>query len=345
MPSSTLASDPPGLAELPLPRLLEQAQALQQAGQVAEAADLYGRWIAASDSPLRHAACFNQGTLLSSLEREGEAEAAYRAALEIQPGFAQARLNLGHLLERRGETEAALEQWRAVIDSPATPDLRLHALNNLGRLLETLRRFPEAEAALRSSLELDARQSDVIQHFVHLRQKQCAWPALHSVGEVSPNMRLQGMSLLATMSETDDPALQLLAATRFNQAKVFNAQTPAPAQALHATMPARSGKLRIGYLSGDLHMHAVGLLVPELLELHDRTRFEVWGFCWTPESNQPQRQLLLAALDHHVRLAGVNDETAARLIAEAGIDVLVDLQGLTSGARPAILGSARRRCR
>jgi predicted O-linked N-acetylglucosamine transferase (SPINDLY family) len=43
-------------------------------------------------------------------------------------------------------------------------------------------------------------------------------------------------------------------------------------------------------------------------------------------------------MDHHVRLAGVDDLTAARLIAQAGIDVLVDLQGITSGARPAILG-------
>jgi predicted O-linked N-acetylglucosamine transferase (SPINDLY family) len=51
-----------------------------------------------------------------------------------------------------------------------------------------------------------------------------------------------------------------------------------PPVALHTTMPPRSGRIRIGYLSGDLHMHAVGLLTPELLELHDRSRFEVWAF-------------------------------------------------------------------
>ena len=103
-------------------------------------------------------------------------------------------------------------------------------------------------------------------------------------------------------------------------------------------MPARSGRIKIGYLSGDLHTHAVGLLTPELFELHDRSRFEVHAFCWTPESMQPQRLRLLKAMDHHVRLAGVDDHTAAKLIAQAGIDVLVDLQGLTQGARPAILG-------
>ena len=188
---------------------------------------------------------------------------------------------------------------------------------------------------MRRSLALKARQGDVIQHYVHIRQKQCAWPHDLAVGEVTPNQFLLGTSLLAMMGLSDDPALQLLSALRF-----VNEKVPAPPVVpLHTQMPARRGKIRIGYLSGDLHMHAVGLLTPELLELHDRRRFEVWGFCWTPESsvNQPQRQRLLKAMDHHVRLGGVDDATAAKLIAQAGIDVLVDLQGLTSGARPGIL--------
>jgi predicted O-linked N-acetylglucosamine transferase (SPINDLY family) len=145
---------------------------------------------------------------------------------------------------------------------------------------------------------------------------------------------VQGTSLLAMMSASDDPALQLLSATRFAHERVPKAQPVA----LHQAMPPRTGKIKIGYLSGDLHMHAVGLLTPELFELHDREKFEVWAFCWTPESEMPQRKRILKAMDHHVRLGGVDDATAAKLIAEAGIDVLVDLQGLTSGARPAILG-------
>jgi predicted O-linked N-acetylglucosamine transferase (SPINDLY family) len=283
---------------------------------------------------MRHVACFNLGTLLGALNRVEAADAAYRQALALQPEFPHARLNLGHLLERRGEHEAAMAQWRAVLAAAAPQELKVHAWNNLGRLLETLRRYPEAEAALRESLQLDAAQSGVIQHYVHLRQKQCAWPIYQPVGEVTPNQLLTGTSLLAMMSASDDPALQLLVAQRFAHERVPRP----PAGALHATMPPRTGRIRIGYLSGDLHMHAVGLLIPELLELHDRSRFEVWGFCWTPESEQPQRQRIRAAFDHLVRLGGVDDATAARLIAEAGIDVLVDLQGLTNGARPAILG-------
>ena len=235
--------------------------------------------------------------------------------------------------ERRGDVPGALLQWRAVFEAAAPLDLRLHALNNSARLLESLKRYPESEALMRQSLTLKAAQPDVIQHYLHIRQKQCAWPHDLAVGDVTPNQFLMGTSLLAMMGLSDDPALQLLTAQRFVHDKV----PKPPATALHQGTPKRQGRIRIGYLSGDLHMHAVGLLTPELFELHDRSRFEVWGFCWTPESQQPQRQRILHALDHLVRLNGVDDSTAAKLIAQACIDVLVDLQGLTSGARPGIL--------
>jgi len=327
-------------ASLPLVELMGRASALQAAGKADEAAALYEVWLSSTDSPFRHVACFNWGAVLSQLDRQVEAEAAYAMALENQPGFAPALLNLGHLCERRGEVETALTHWREVYDATELPAQEhvLHALNNGARLLEDRRRYPEAEALMRRSLELKADQNDVIQHYVHIRQKQCAWPHYLPVGEVTPNQLLMGTSLLATMGLSDDPALQLLSSVRFVHEKV----PKPPAVPLHSQMPPRSGKIRIGYLSGDLHMHAVGLLTPELFELHDRSRFEVWAFCWTPDSAQPvfqrQRQRILKAMDHHVRLAGVDDTTAARLIAQAGIDVLVDLQGLTSGARPAILG-------
>ncbi len=323
-----------------LPALLEQAQALQNADRGEAAALLYGVWLAHTTSPLRHVVCFNRGTVLSLLQRDAQAEGAYRDALTAAPGFAPAQLNLGHLCERKGDIEAALAQWAAVAD--ATPaaalDHRLHALNNGGRLLEMQRRYPEAEALMRRSLTLKAAQPDVIQHYVHIRQKQCAWPHDLPVGEVTPNQFLMGTSLLATMGLSDDPVLQLLSATRFVNDKV----PKPPAVPLYTQMPPRDlqkdSRIRIGYLSGDLHMHAVGLLTAELFELHDRRRFEIHAFDWTPDSGLPQRARLIKSWDHHVRLAGVDDLTAARLIAQAGIDVLVDLQGLTSGARPAILG-------
>ena len=99
----------------------------------------------------------------------------------------------------------------------------------------------------------------------------------------------------------------------------------------------RTGRVKIGYLSGDLCTHAVGLLSAELYELHDRNRFEVLAYEWPREDGTPLRERLKRAFDARVNLHHYDDEGAARKIAQDGVDVLVDLQGLTSGARPNIL--------
>jgi predicted O-linked N-acetylglucosamine transferase (SPINDLY family) len=323
----------------PLPELMAAASQLQSAGALDAAALLYQAWVGATPSPLRHVACFNWGSVLGELRRHADAEAVYRMALAAAPGFAQARLNLGHQLEHLGRTEEALAEWRTVYDNEAPAglgvepvSLHLHALNNAARLLEHLKRYEESEALMRRSLTLDPRQSDVAQHFVHIRQKQCAWPVYETFGEVTENHLLMSTSLLAMLDESDDPALQLLTAQRFVLERVPKVKAPP----LHRGRK-REGKVRIGYLSGDLHMHAVGLLTAELYELHDRQRFEVHAFSWSREDGTPLRSRIKAAIDHYHPVHHLTDLEVAQAIAEAGIDVLVDLQGLTSGARAGIL--------
>jgi predicted O-linked N-acetylglucosamine transferase (SPINDLY family) len=326
--------------EWPLPELMNAASQLQRAGAVDAALLLYQAWVAATPSPLRYVACFNWGAILGELRRHAEAEAVYRMALTLAPKFDQARLNLGHQLEHLGREDDALAEWRTVYENEQPQSLgaeplalRLHGMNNAARLLEQQKRYDESEALMRRSLTLDPRQSDVAQHYVHIRQKQCAWPAYQTFGEVTHNHLLMSTSLLAMLDESDDPALQLLTSMRFVHEKVPKVTEPP----LHKGRR-RDGKIRIGYLSGDLHMHAVGLLTAELYELHDKDKFEIHAFSWSKEDGTPLRARIRAAMDSYTPVHAMTDRQVAEAVAAAGIDVLVDLQGLTSGARPGILG-------
>lgn len=331
---SAASAGPSDIGGLDLGGLLDRAARVHAQGGAAAAVGVYEVWLRESRSPMRHVAAFNYGVLLGELQRPDAAMAAYQQALALKPDFAPALLNIGHALERAGQPEAALASWQRVIDASDTAlEMRLHGLNNSARLLEVLRRYPESEAQMQRSLLLQATQPSVIQHYVHVRQKQCAWPWYQPLGRVTPNQLLMGTSALAMMSVTDDPALQLLAAQRHVCERVAKPQGPA----LHTLVPRQEGRIRIGYLSGDLHTHAVGMLTAELFELHDRSRFEVWAFDWTPDSAHPLRQRLKAAFDHHVPIGALTDAQASQVIAQCGIDVLIDLQGLTSGARPDIL--------
>jgi predicted O-linked N-acetylglucosamine transferase (SPINDLY family) len=110
-----------------------------------------------------------------------------------------------------------------------------------------------------------------------------------------------------------------------------------PTHRLCVNAPYEHERVRIGYLSGDLCTHAVGLLMAELLEAHDRSRFDIYAFDYSPEDGSAYRERLKQAFDHVVDVRALDDHTAAQTIADAEIDVLIDLHGLSSGARPGIL--------
>jgi predicted O-linked N-acetylglucosamine transferase (SPINDLY family) len=304
----------------------------------AAAAQLYRDWSALHPaSPGLYIAQFNLGVLLANQKQDSDAEQAYRAALQLVPGFVQAQLNLGTVLERLGRPEEALAAWRSALalarpDAPEDKPLQIHALNNLGRLLEMRKDNAGAEAMLSRSLALDPKQPQAIAHWVHLRQKLCIWPAFAPFEGATRDDLLNGASALAHLAESEDPALQLAAARRYVEQKVLPLQP-----ALAPEQGYAHEKLRIGYLSGDFCNHPVSILTAELYALHDRARVEVYGFSWSRPDNSALRARVVGSMDHYIRIDAMSDLEAARCIREHEIDILVDLHGLTLGTRHDIL--------
>ncbi|MNM44145.1 Tetratricopeptide repeat protein [compost metagenome] len=322
--------------ELEPMKLLETADRLNGAQRIADTAALYQRWLQHCHSSVNYIIQFNLGATLTQLGQLQAAENAYRAAIAQNPEFAQAWFNLGALLERQQQPQEALATWQTMldkrlVDAEQSRELYLMTCNSLGRLLEETRQLQAAEAILHASLEADPGQPKVIQHWVHLRQKQCVWPVYEPPAGVTHGDLLKASSPLALLAGSDDPGLQLAAALHFVRARV-NVRVPALAQA----QGYGHQKLRIGFLSSDFCLHAVSLLTVELFELIDRERFEVYGFCWSREDGSDLRERVKQAMDHFVRIADMDDASAATCIRNHEIDILIDLHGLTSGARPDI---------
>jgi predicted O-linked N-acetylglucosamine transferase (SPINDLY family) len=301
------------------------------------AAVLYQTWLSRTQSPYAHAAYFNLGAMLTNEGDLTGAEAAYREAIKLSPTFLQPRLNLGLLLERTGQLDKAIAEWRWVEQniSFAQADNKpmvLLAINHLGRVLENRKQFYEALYFLTKSLSIDPAQPDVLHHWIFLRQKQCAWPIYAKVPRVSQAAMADATSALAMLSISDDPAAQLEAARRYVERKVAS-DVPVMAN------PKGYGhaKIRIGYCSSDFSLHPVSMLTVQLFELHDREHFEVYGYCWSPEDGSGMRQRVIDAMDHFARINHMSDEEAAQKIRSDEIDILVDLQGQTAGARANLL--------
>ena len=89
----------------------------------------------------------------------------------------------------------------------------------------------------------------------------------------------------------------------------------------------------------------------EVLELHDRRRFELTGISFGPRTDDAMRLRVSAALDRFIDVRERSDLDVARLCRELGVDIAVDLKGYTQDCRPGILaelrpkGPARRRRR
>jgi predicted O-linked N-acetylglucosamine transferase (SPINDLY family) len=322
---------------LPLGELFQGAQAMVELGMPQEAIRLYETWIAHTSSPAVYAAIFNLAVARGNVADDAGAEREYLKAIALAPGFAEARLNLGTLYERMNRPDDALTTWQGILtdipDLATKPALHVQALNNLGRLCEIRKRLPEALDYLTRSLELDPDQPKVITHWVHLRQKLCVWPVYEAFGGVTAEEQRRHTSALAMLGASSDPAEQLAASRNFVERRV----QAAPEQLAPAAGYAHK-RIRIGYLSSDLCSHAVAILTAELYELHDRARVEVYAFSWSREDNSPLRARVVGAMDHYIRIDRMTDEEAARCIRSHEIDVLVDLHGLTLGARADILG-------
>ncbi len=322
--------------------LINRADSLVSRGDRAAAIALYRDWLRQPDRTHTHLAFFSLGVLLAFENALTEAECIFRHVIHLMPDFSLARFNLGLLLERQGHIDAAIACWdealaRPELDDPRQAGQAVLLATNLGRLLEIQRRYAEAEDALSRSLRLDIQQHSVIYHWVHLRQKQCKWPTFDGLGlRLQPLLR-GAASALAMLSETDDPAEQLAAAQRFTEQNIQLKPRRVPAHHRY-----RHDRIRIGYLSSNFCMHAVSFLTVELFETHDRSRFEIHGFCWSNPDQSAHMQRVVQAFDQYHPVGHLSDEQVADLIQAHEIDIVFDLQGLTSGARPPIvaLGAA-----
>lgn len=319
-----------------LDTLFTTCEQLQQAGQAQEALDLYQSWLAQSQDANRHMAWFNYGSLQQSTGNPAAAIDAYKECLVLQPSFPQALINLGLTLEKMGKRDEALQQWATLVskrllkDGPS-PDMLVLALNHIGRVHEDLKQYDLAEEALEQSLAINPKQPGVIQHWVHIRQKACAWPVYKPLPNITQNEMLMATSPLAMLALTDDPVQQLLTAFAFVE-RTYGFKE----EFLSKGREYRHDRLRIGYVSGDLCVHAVGLLLPELLEGHDKSKFEIYGYDFSPEDGTAHRERLKKAFDHLRPIRALTDRQVAELVLADEIDVLIDLHGLSSGARPGI---------
>ncbi|HEY1721915.1 MAG TPA: tetratricopeptide repeat protein [Magnetospirillaceae bacterium] len=299
-----------------------------------------GHWDAAADC-YRHAierkpnyieAHLELGNVLKAMGRLNDAIAGYCRALDINPNYVNAHGNLGVTLMAQGRVEEAVVAYRHALDL-APNRAKIHV--DLGLALQTLKRPDEARTSFETALALDADSAEAESNLLHLRRAFCDWRSFSAdEARVVELIRrhVSGPMPFAALSSSTSLADQLSCARTWIENHVSVPQSALPPRAIGAV-----GRIRIGYLSADLHNHATSFLAAELFERHDRSRFEIYAYSFGPDDGSAMRERLTRGFDHFIDIRALSHAEAAQRIRDDGIDILVDLLGHTQNSRTEIV--------
>ncbi len=273
-----------------------ESHALLERGRPADAADCL--LALPADAPRDRAHWISLGLSLQRCRRDDEAIAAFMQALALKMNDAVLHFHLGMSFKDKGMKAEAAECVRTAL----------------------LLGLAASELAARSQL-------------VFLEREACRWaPAEQEMQRLRAAVRAAPDDCAIetgpfTHAVVGDDPHELRKVARLYALRVASFVTPLPRRSAQA----HGGRLRIGYLSADFHNHATSQLMVQMLECHDRTRYEVTLISAGPDDDSTLRHRIRAASEHFEDLRTLNHAAMARRIRELQIDILVDAKGATYG--------------
>jgi protein O-GlcNAc transferase len=304
------------------------ANALRALGRPEEAILQYKRALAIRPDYVE--ALNGLGNAFRMLDRSEEAIVQYEMALAIKPAYADAHNNLGDVFRILGRTEEALGEYdKALAIRPDDVDL----LAKRGGILTLLKRHDEALASFERALALDPAHADAFNGMMACAVAVCDWVRTERLSPEVAARAGQGkwVDAFTFLGYCDDPSLQLACA----KTHIGHAVGDFPIRLCNATTW-RHPKIRIAYVASGFHHHPTAYLMAELVEIHDRDRFEVLAFALSADDHSDVRARLVRSFDQFHDVRSKSDQEIATIIKEMQVDIAIDRSGYTTNARPGI---------
>jgi protein O-GlcNAc transferase len=262
----------------------------------------------------------NLGLAQLQLGRDQDARASFERAVRWDPHLSQARAHLSDLLRTSDAAAARRERDRS---------LESHAIN-----LMTVRRHDDAIAIWTQLIDSGAEIPYLEGTRFHSRLHACDWSHYEATANRLHTDVVAGKQVDLPFSffvHSDSAAAQLECARTF----IADRHPPAADRPAAAT-PRSTPRIKLAYVSFDFHEHATAYLIAGLLECHDRKRFEVTALSYGQDDRSGTRARLEHAVERFVDVSTLTDREVADWLQAHGVQIAVDLKGLTGGARTGI---------
>jgi len=281
----------------------------------------------------------NLGGVYFKQNKCSEAAECYRRALELAPQKTGLMTSLGVALCTMGNIDEGVSWYRKALES--VPDDPV-VLGNLLRALFIQGKRSEAVDLINKILALPAPGNALFPAYSIAKQlglwssgSRSEPAVLKEIfnGHVSvPDIQAVSMMLLGTENIGNE---MLLKVHRVLGGRIENERISQPFSAYGKAMKS-CDRLRIGYISPDFRAHVVSSFIRGLINLYDRSRFEVHCYSSVPRADETTEQYR-QTVDGFVDISGMTDSEAAKRIHDDGIHILIDLAGHTQGNRISVL--------
>jgi protein O-GlcNAc transferase len=271
---------------------------------------------------------YNRGGLFQAMGRHDHAIADFDRALARRPGHADTFSNKGSALVSLRLPALALPCFdQAIALAPGNPAFRM----NRAAALSQMDRFGEALAEYERVLAMAPDHPKVFGQIALMALYECDWPRMTRIGADLPARVRAG--------ETGIDAWTLIGYGCGNDLLLECARNtmretvPAPLAPLWTGGGYDHDRIRIAYVSADFRTHPVGFQLIELLERHDRSRFEIIAISSGQDDGGETRARIVAACDQFHDMPQASDRDVAKRMRALEVDVAIDLNGFTHGTR------------
>ena len=261
--------------------------------------------------------------ILRDLRLLREAGEAAFVALSLRPDVPQIQSTMGLVkLDLGSVVEASEHFFRALESDPHSWIARLNyanALREMGRHHQSIALYREALALseMPESAELD------------LQSSATTLPSQLRAPQQPASNYLLAINYHSDRTDAEIHAIACSIASRFSKR---SEQRGLDCARTLANDQASDGRLRIGFVSGDIREHPVGYFTEDLFQQLAEAGHLLFAYPTTPAEDDLTRRVQ----NHFVSwrtIFGVSDEQAAGLIANDRVDALIDLSGHTAANR------------
>ncbi|PIA29979.1 hypothetical protein AQUCO_05800216v1 [Aquilegia coerulea] len=279
----------------------------KQQGNYADAISCYTEILRID--PMAADVLVNRGNTFKEIGRVSEAIQDYVRAVNVRPNMAEAHANLASAYKDSGLVEAAIKSYRQALllrpDFPEATCNLLHTLQCVCNWDDRESKFSEVEGIIRRQIKMSVLPS--VQPFHAI-----AYP-------IDPNLALDISCKYAAHCS--------LIASRY-ALPPFNHPLPVPIK-----NEGGGGRLRVGYVSSDFGNHPLSHLMGSVFGMHNRENVEVFCYALSQNDGTEWRQRIQSEAEHFVDVSAMSSDLIARMINEDKIQILINLNGYTKGAR------------